>query len=137
MDLKKGTVPSLGSGASHHMFRLATFTITCVLLGGCFARGPVGDDSAGQKLQVRLSPLVVAINAYQQRYGAAPTDLKLLVPEFLPNLPPDDPSSGVAYHLDPVRGIFTFQYTLSWPHSGRGSCSTPIKHVKWMCVGFI
>ena len=118
------------------MMRLA-FIAMCFLLSGCFAHAAVGEDSAGQNLQAEFAPVVAAIGAYQQKYGVLPTNLGLVVPEFLPQLPTSDPSSGVVYHLNIAQGTFTFMYTLSWPHPGRGTCSTSIKQVKWQCAAFL
>ena len=118
------------------MLRLSVFVAICSLLCGCYARA-AGDDSAGQKLQAKFTPVVVAVRAYQQKHGVLPDNLALLVPEFLAQLPANDPSSGVVYHLNVTQGTFTFLYTPSWPRPGRGSCSTSIKQVNWQCAGFM
>ena len=95
------------------MLRLVFLTIICSVLSGCFARVAVGADPAGQKLQAEFAPVVEAIASYQKKYGVLPANLKLLVPELLPQLPANDPSSGVVYHLNVAQGIFIFMYTPS------------------------
>lgn len=62
-------------------------TVTAVSTFGGFKFGERVRIAAFRDLAGRSAPVVHAIQSYESRHGAPPTDLAALVPEFLPSIP--------------------------------------------------
>lgn len=105
----------------------ALAVIACVL-SAC-ASLPPGEDANGLEMKKQSTPVLAALERYQQDHGEYPSSLQLLVPRYLKAVP-FDPN----LRLDADQKLLGLSYTLAWPRTGSVSCVAPLgADAAWSC----
>ncbi|MDI1302672.1 MAG: hypothetical protein PSX71_12260 [bacterium] len=110
--------------------RIAIVVLLSVLLGACLY-WPGGSDPAGSRIKAEMEPVVSAARAYRAKYGAYPTSLDRLVPEFTASLP-----SRVALQYNAAEGSIGFIYSPSLWRGSVARCRTAIEKIEWVCSDY-
>ncbi len=107
--------------------------LALVLIASGCSIWPLGEDPKGKEIRIQADEIVNAIKNYENVNGNLPSDLLLLIPEFLKELP--EVADEVNYLSD--KREIVYSYSPSWPQSGRISCGLKIGNEKWSCGGYI